>query len=210
MTQRNIQRSWGVALLLVFVSPCGAIGQETELTYGMRVYPDAEPLPEVSRAVEAFYRPGMPPGADIEAAVFQTPASFEEVYRFYGVRMDPGKWGWRRKSYILRHQTQTLRFMRAGFTADDAVTLEQLEPLFGDVELTAAEFAERLGRLNAEHPEAQIEVAEGTREVAGDPAGAQIRITIEHPYIEPRRMELVDRTRIVLVKVAPRGEARDE
>ncbi len=208
---------WPVALLLVLTSACSAGGQEADMSYGVPVFPDAEPMPEVAAAVEAFYRPGVPHDQRIETAVFETPAEFEEVYQFYGPRMEPGKWGWRRKSYALQHQTQTLRFMRANMVNGEvergeaaeseapatAESLEPLEPLFGESELSTEEFDARLGRLNEKYPEAKIEIAEGSRPIDG--VDGQVRITIERPYLDLGRMELVDRTRIVLVKVTERG-----
>ena len=187
------------------------------MSNGVPVYPDAQPMPEVAAAVEAFYRPGVPHDQRIETAVFETPAEFEEVYRFYGPRMEPGKWGWRRKSYGLEHQTQTLRFMRANMTngnqpleagptdgAIDPARLEPLEPLLGEAELSPAEFDARLAQLNEKYPDATIEVAEGSRPIQGM-GGGQVRITIERPYLDLERLELVDRTRIILVKVSQRG-----
>jgi hypothetical protein len=217
MTGIDRKFSWLAALLLVLVSACGAGGQEADMSYGVPVYPDAESMPEIAAAVEAFYRPGVPHDQRIETAVFETSAEFEEVYRFYGPRMEPGKWGWRRKSYGLEHQTQTLRFMRANMTngnqpleagpTDDAVDparLEPLEPLFGEAELSPAEFDALLVQLNEKYPGATIEVAEGSRPIESI-EGGQVRITIERPYLDLRRMELVDRTRIILVKVSQRG-----
>ena len=187
------------------------------MRYGVPVYPEAQPMPEVAAAVEAFYSPGVPHDQLIETAVFETPAEFEEVYQFYGPRMEPGKWGWRRKSYPLEHQTQTLRFMRANMTnggqsiepepngdGPDPARLEPLEPIFGEAELTPAEFEAQLVELNEKYPDASIEIAEGSRSV-DETRDAQVRITIERPYLDLRQMQLVDRTRIILVKVSERG-----
>ena len=222
MIRIHPRHTWPAALVLVLVTACGAGGQEaasqeTEMHNGVPVYPDAQPMPDVAAAVEAFYRPGVPHDQRIETAVYDTPADFEEVYQFYGPRMEPGKWGWRRKSYALEHQTQTLRFMRAnmanggpsieaeaGDDPPDLARLEPLEPIFGEAGLTAAEFDARLAELNGKYPDSTIEIAEGSRSVDGD-ENAQVRITIERPYIDLRRGELVDRTRIILVKVSDRG-----
>lgn len=178
------------------------------MSYGVPVYPQAEPLPEIARAVQAFYRPGTARDQVIETAVYVTPAPFEEVYRFYGPKMEPGKWGWRRKSYALEHQTKTLRFMRLNLAdgeTDGAAALEPLEPILGDADLSPVEFDARLEGLNEAYPDAEIEIAEGSRRIEGDPAGGQVRITIERPYIDLQRMRLIDKTRIVLVKVSARS-----
>jgi hypothetical protein len=45
------------------------------------------------------------------------------------------------------------------------------------------------------------------RTVSGLSGRSQIRVTVERPYIDLDRMELVDRTRLLLVKVSE-GEAR--
>lgn len=206
MIGANTRLAWPAALALVLASAPSAGGQEAEMSYGVPVYPDAEPIPNVAQAVESYYRPGVPHDQRIETAVFVTPAAFEEVYRFYGPRMEPGKWGWRRKSYALEHQTQTLRFMRADLandSSDGGPPLEVLEPLFGEADWTASEFEARLAALNQKHPDAEIEIAEGSRRLEDD-SGATVRLTIERPYVDLGRMQLVDRTRIVIVKVSPR------
>ncbi len=206
MIGANMKLAWPALLAFVLAGAASAGGQEADMSYGVPVYPDAEPMPEVARAVEAYYRPGVPHDRRIETEAFVTPAAFEEVYRFYGPRMEPGKWGWRRKSYALEHQTQTLRFMRANLDddgSDGGAPIDALEPLFGEAGLTATEFEARLAALNEKYPDAEIEIAEGSRQLDGEVA-ATVRITIERPYLDLNRLQLVDRTRIVMVKVSGR------
>lgn len=79
-----------------------------------------------------------------------------------------------------------------------------LAPFWGDPASPAAEFDAALDRLLAENSGTSIQVVEGTRGIAGDPAGGEVRITVEQPYVDLNRMEIVDRTRIVLVNLSER------
>jgi hypothetical protein len=51
-------------------------------------FPGAESKPEVARAVEAYYKPGIARTQSITASVFETPAAFQKVSDFYRPRMD--------------------------------------------------------------------------------------------------------------------------
>lgn len=172
---------------------------------GVAVFPGAEARPAVAEAVAAYYRGGLPEGKTIDVAVYVTDAPFEEVYAFYGPRMDAGKWGWRTKTYPLEHHVRTLKFMRAGALRQGGQDLPaDLAPFWGDPASPAAEFDAALDRLLAENSGTSIQVVEGTRGIAGDPAGGEVRITVEQPYVDLNRMEIVDRTRIVLVNLSER------
>jgi hypothetical protein len=173
---------------------------------GKHAFPGASPQPSTARAVEAYYRPGIAPTQSLAAGVFETPAAFQTVSGFYGPQMDPGKWGWRRKIRTLLQQVETLKFMRAQLLAQQGNAArglpEVLRPLFGDPHLDAQEFAARLDRLVKDNRQASIEVAEGTRTLANGPSQTQLRVTVERPYIDVEEVKLVDRTRLVLVRVS--------
>lgn len=172
---------------------------------GIPVFPGAESQAQVARAVEAYYRPGLGKGQSLTAGVFETAAPFQKLYEFYGPRMDSGKWGWRLKKRVLLQQAETLKFMRAQLLAERAKETKRLpevfRPLFGDPGLGPEEFSSRLDRLRKENPQTEIRVVEGTRTLSAGTARGQVRVTIERPYIDPEKMQLVDKTRLVLVKV---------
>lgn len=75
-------------------------------------------------------------------------------------------------------------------------------PLFGDPNLRQSAFAAKLDKLLKENKHAKIETVEGTFMIPGDPAKSQVRVTIERPYIDVNKMKLVDKTRIVMVRVS--------
>ncbi len=180
-------------------------GSVEQASYGVPVFPGAEPRPDVARAVEAYYAPAAGEQHAL-IGVFDTPAEFEDIYEFYGRRMDPGKRGWRRKSHPLEHQTRTLGQFRSQLVAQsglEGALPVVLEPLFGDPEWSQEEFDARLQKLAAENPGAEIEFAEGVRRISGDPDGSVVRITVSRPYIDPESMALVPETRIVLMKITP-------
>ncbi len=41
----------------------------------------------------------------------------------------------------------------------------------------------------------------GTRTIPGDPARGRVRVTIERPYLDADKMQMVEKTRIVVVTV---------
>jgi hypothetical protein len=174
--------------------------------FGLPIFPGAESKPEVARAVEAYYRPGISKTQNITVGVFETPVPFDKAYDFYGPRMDPGKWGWRKKARVLQHHTETLKFMRTQLLAGQGKEENRLpdvyRPLFGDPNLRQSAFAAKLDKLLKENKHAKIETVEGTLMIPGDPARSQVRVTIERPYIDLNKMKLIDKTRIVMVKVS--------
>jgi hypothetical protein len=179
-----------------------------EAAEGLQKYafPGASAQPATARAVEAYYRPGVAAAQSLTAGVFETPAAFQAVSEFYAPQMDPGEWGWRQKTRTLLQQVETLKFMRAQLLAGQGKAAkglpETFRPLFGDPGLAAQEFAARLDRLVKESPQATIQVAEGTRTLADGLSGSQLRVTVERPYIDVEEVKLVDRTRLVLVRVS--------
>jgi hypothetical protein len=194
---------------LSFLALAGlAAGREAPEGLGAPVYPGASPQAATARAVEAYYRPGITASQTLTAGVFETPAAFQAVYDFYGPQMDAGKWGWRRKTRTLLQQAETLKFMRAQLLAQQGRTAKGLpevfRPLFGDPDVDQQAFAERLDELWKANRQATIQVVEGTRTVAGGSGRGQVRVTVERPYIDIETMKLVDRTRVVLVKVSER------
>jgi len=48
---------------------------------------------------------------------------------------------------------------------------------------------------------ARFEIVEGVRPIRGDPANSQVRVMVERPYLDLDGMQLIDRTRIQLIKV---------
>jgi hypothetical protein len=76
------------------------------------------------------------------------------------------------------------------------------KPLFGDPNLSQSDFSARLDKLLKRNKRVEIQVAEGTITVRSSAANSQVRITIERPYIDVEKMKLVDKTRIVMVKVS--------
>ncbi len=176
--------------------------------FGVPVFPGAEPRPEVARAVEAFNAPGVGKGQRVATAVFETPAPFQEVYDFYAPRMEPGRVGWRKKTHGLDHQAASLKLMRERLLAgqeEGRPLPEVFEPLFGDPELSQEEFEQKLQKLQEQNTDAEVEFAEGVRRIAGDPEQSLVRVVVSHPYLDLERMELVDRTRILLIKITPGG-----
>lgn len=174
-----------------------------EPQWGVRLYPGAEPRPEVAAAVRAYYLPSVD-GAGFAVAVYETDASFDEVHDFYGPRMERGKWGWRRKSLPLAHQTQTLAFLRQRLVAErgeNGRLPSVYAPLFGDPALGDDEVGARLARLAESRPGAKVEIVEGVRPIAGDPQGADVRVIVERPYVDLATFRLVDRTRIQLLRL---------
>jgi hypothetical protein len=215
-----------LCFLIAGTSPAAAVAQganptSPDVSFGIRIYPGAKPRPDVAAAVEAYYRPELRDGQRIDAAVFVTTDPFQTVHDYYGPHMEPGKWGWRKKSYPVRHQTLTLAFMRARLAErangdEEAATRlamattekinppypGELEPFFGEAEVPQEEFESSLEELAQAHSDAEIRIVEGVRRVQGDPDGGMVRIVVERPYIDVARMELVDQTRITLIKVA--------
>ncbi|HXH04983.1 MAG TPA: hypothetical protein VNI83_00170 [Vicinamibacterales bacterium] len=177
---------------------------------GLPVFPGATARPEVARAVEAYYRAGVGSDRDLSAVVYETSAPFDRVYAFYGPKMDEGKWGWRRRRQPLEAHAAALRFMRARLLASSGAQgrlPSVFRPLFGDPALDEAEFAARLERLVRRFSGVQVEIGEGTRTMREGPARGQVRLTIERPYVDLERMRLVDRTRLVVVRVSDRPPA---
>jgi hypothetical protein len=179
---------------------------------GVELFPGAESQPRVARAVEAYYRPHITGLQALSATVLVTPADFGSVSGFYAPRMDSGKWGWRKKTYSVLHQIQTLKFMRSELAKRErtpGTTIPVVfQPLFGDTSWSPTQFSSRLDALVVQHKEAKIEIAEGTRTFDRD-SGSQVRVTIERPFIDVEAMTLVAKTRIVLVTVARREESRE-
>lgn len=173
-------------------------------SFGLPIYPGSTARPEFARAVEVYYQPGLTENQRLIAGVFETPDAFQEVVDFYTPRMPEGKRGWRTKKRVLEHQALTLKYYRAELLArqgDGKQVPAVLAPFMGDPELSQEEFAKELQDFIAKNEEAVIQIAEGSRRVQGDPANSLARITVERPYIDLERMELVDRTRILLVKI---------
>lgn len=193
--------------LLVAVTSAGAAAQGRDgasaPAHGVKAYPGATERPDVARAVEAFYRAGLREGETLAAAVYETPASFEDVYRFYAPYMEDGKWGWRQEEYSVREQAATWRFARTRLAVDDEGEEGALPgvfaPLLGDPALEREEFEARLERLVQRNPDVEIRVAEGTRRVMGDRGNARVRVMLEGPYLDLGTMTLVDRTRIIVL-----------
>jgi hypothetical protein len=173
---------------------------------GLPVFPGAESKPLVARAVEAYYKPGIARTQSLTASMFETPAAFQKVSDFYRPRMDPGEYGWRIKTRALVQQTETLKFMRAQLLAQQGKNTNRLpdvfKPLFGDPQLSQSDFSAKLDQLLKRNKRSEIQVAEGTITVRGSAVKSQVRITIERPYIDVEKMKLVDKTRIVMVKVS--------
>jgi hypothetical protein len=191
-------------LLLAITGYAGI--KKVQEPFGIPILSGAESKPDVARAVEAYYQPGITKSQSLTAGVFETSDAFQKVYDFYGPRMDAGKWGWRKKTRPLRHYTETLKFMRTQLLAQRGKERNRLpdvfKPLFGDPDLRQPAFSARLDKLLKENKQAKIDAVEGTFTIPGDPARSQVRITVERPYIDVNRMKLVDKTRIVLVKVS--------
>jgi hypothetical protein len=72
---------------LLAISSFAAI-ENLQENLGLPVFPGAESKPEVARAVEAYYKPGIARTQSITASVFETPAAFQKVSDFYRPRMD--------------------------------------------------------------------------------------------------------------------------
>jgi hypothetical protein len=191
--------------LLLATSGFAAI-ENLQENLGFPVFPGAESKPEVARAVEAYYQPGITKSQSLTVGVFETPAAFQKVSDFYRPRMDSGEYGWRIKTRAIVQQTETLKFMRAQLLAQQGKNTNRLpdvfRPLFGDSRLSQSDFSAKLDRLLKRNKRAEIQVAEGTMTIRGSPAKSQVRITIERPYIDIEKMKLVDKTRIVMVKVS--------
>ncbi|MFN2432382.1 MAG: hypothetical protein ABR599_06120 [Gemmatimonadota bacterium] len=196
-------RSLAPALLALLPALAAAAAQQDPEVSGVPVFPDAEARPEVARAVEAYYG-AAGGGQGIVAAVYDTEQDFDRVADFYAPGTDEGKWGWRVKKRPLLHQLRTLEFYRAQRTTAEssAGSLEALEPLLGDADLSREEFAEEVRRLLERNREATVRIVEGSRRIKGDPDRSLLRIVVERPYVDLQRMELVDRTRILLLKIA--------
>ena len=187
--------------LLAVAGDAAGVGESP----GLPIFPGATARPALARAVEAYYRSGLEPGRELAAAVYETAASFERVYAFYGPQMDPGTWGWRRQAQPLEAHAAALRFMRARARASNGGRLPPvLRPLFGDPALDDEAFAARLERLVRRHRQAKVDIVEGTRTSRDGPTPAQVRLTVERPYLDLERLRLVDRTRLVVVRVADR------
>jgi hypothetical protein len=185
------------------VAPAPA-GEAPE-AWGVPPFPGAEPRPDVAAAIGAYYEPGIG-GPGFAVAVYETDATFDEVHDFYGPRMEAGKWGWRRKSLALEHQTRTLTFLRDRLVAErgeDGRLPAVFAPLLGDPDLDGEEVAARLAALAARHPDASVQVVEGVRPIDGDRAGADVRVLVERPYVDLTGFRLVDRTRIQLLRLPP-------
>lgn len=177
--------------------------KEIEESFGVRILPEAESKPEVARAVEAYYRPGITDKI-LMVGVFETPGEFQKVYDFYGAQMDAGKWSWRRKPRVLLQQIETLKFMRSQLLAQQKQKSlpDVFKPFFGDPGLAENEFNQKLDELLKKNKDTKIEVVEGTCTIAGEPTRSQVRITAERPYIDLEKMTVVDKTRVILVKVS--------
>jgi hypothetical protein len=209
MRLRRMTSLLALVWLLSGVGPAAAQNgprtQEGAKEFGVPVYPGAKSMSKTARAIEAYYRPSLQAGETIEAAVFETPASFQEVYDFYGPMMLSGKFGWRKKEHGTRHQIEGVKMFRrqlvARSEAKNGKLPEALEPLFGDSDLSQDEFEARAEKFVGDNPDAVIKIVEGSRLVEGAPAGSQVRITVESPYIDLGRMKIVNRTRIQFVKV---------
>jgi hypothetical protein len=202
---RRVLSEAGLALALLLCAIGFVAAQAGDESFGVPIFPGAEPNPELARALEAYYGRHVAANQRLVAAVFETPASFQEVHDFYGPRMEKGKWGWRKKERILMHQTETLKFYRAQLIAregEHGKLPHVLAPLIGDVEQSQEAFEKKLQSLLEENEDAKIQIVEGTRRIQGDPSGSVVRITVERPYIDLERMRVVDKTRILLVKVS--------
>lgn len=175
----------------------------------LAAYPGAEPRPRTARALRSYYV-GLAGVKDLtEIVVLVTGAPFDEVARFYGERMKGNKWNWNREEYALRHQAQTLRFYRTGVVSGSASGSRaagaagfsaDLAPILGDPDLPNDVFAARLDSLVRAHVEAEIQVGEGSRRMGSSADAARVRVMIEHPFIDPESMRLVDSTRIQLLR----------
>lgn len=185
-----------------------AAAQTYDESFGVTIFPGAEPQPEVARAIETYYTPALANGRRLAVGVFVTSVDFDQVRDFYTPRMEKGKRGWRQKTRALLHHTKTLEFLRA----QELIKLGEgkelpaaLRPLFGDPKLTQAEFESRLRQLLDENEGAEIRTVEGLRQISGDPEGGEVRVTIERPFMDLEELKLVDRTRIILIKTSRKG-----
>ena len=207
MTRASNRALLGLAALLLAGGLASA--QAVVEGFGVPIFPGAKARPDVARAIEAYYTPGIEKGQTLTAGVFETSTGLDEVSDFYGPRMGEGKFGWRKKTKVLLHQTETLKFLRAQLLAQRGrkgkELTETFEPLFGDLDLSQEEFEKKVDKLLAKNRDARVQIVEGSRTIAGDPARSQVRISVERPYIDLKRMKLVDKTRILLVKVSPGG-----
>lgn len=170
--------------------------------FGVPIYPGAKSQPAVAKAVEAYYKPGVSNNQQLVAGVFESPASFEELYNYYGPRMDQGKFGWRKKTRLTIQMTETLKFMRAELLAaqgGDRKLPAVFRSFFGDPSLSEEQFNQRLDQLKERHKDVRFRIVEGTRRIRG--ANASVKITIERPYLDLQKMRVIDKSRIVLVKV---------
>lgn len=198
-------RQLALFLALGIITTLIGTAQPAHERLGVPIFPGAELKADVARAVEAYYGPGISKGQTLQADVYISSAAFEKVYEFYGPQMDPGKWGWRRKTRALIQQTETLKFMRAQLLSERGKVKNRLpdiyRPLFGDPDLSQPQFSAKLDKLLKENKQAKIQVVEGTMTVRGSSAKSQVRITVERPYIDVEKMKLVEKTRVVMVKV---------
>lgn len=196
------------ALLLIGAGGGQAQGEREGERFGVPVFPGARAQPSVARAVEVYYRQAIQPGQTLQAGVFVTDADLEQVAEFYGPRMDPGKWGWRRKAVPLVPFTRSLHLLRASVEEQPGggAVPEILRPLLGAP--SAKDFERDLERLGKRHPDAVIRMVEGHRSLGAGPDGGELRIVVERPYLDLERGRLVDRTRIQMVRVADRQESR--
>lgn len=174
--------------------------------FGVAAFPSAIFQPEIARAMEDYYRPGIRSNQAIQVAVLVTTTEFQQVYDFYAPRAAVGKWGWRRKEKSLLQLTETLKFNRAQFISQQPRGSrgipEKFTTLFGDPALSQEQFNQKLDRLVKENKDAKLNMVEGSRRIAGDPANSQLRILVERPYIDVVNWRLTDKTRIVLIKVS--------
>lgn len=175
---------------------------------GVPIFPGGQSRPEVARAVQAYYRPGIARTETLTASVYETPAPFQKVFEFYAPLMDTGRWGWRRRVRTVLQQTETLKFLRSQLQAKqtkETYRLQDLKPLLGDLGVHPGEFSRRLDTLVRENWWVKIQVAEGTQTISGDPARSRLRVMIERPYLDADKMLLVDNTRVILIKVSRKG-----
>lgn len=202
------------ALLLAF-RPTTAAAQDAgppasaEEAEGAFVYPGATDRPATAEALRAYYGELAQAKGLTRVDVYVTDAPFEEVARFYGERMRGNKWHWSREEYELRHQAQTLAFYRSGALGESrgggasdtgSGFPEVLAPILGDPDLSEDAFAAKLDSLVRTHPDAEIEVGEGSRGIGGAPTSSRLRVMVESPFLDPESMRLVDSTRIQVLR----------